>query len=74
MTRCEAITKKKVRCPNNGEYSASGKKILCHIHDMDGKFQQQLMAKHDKGCPAWAAWDISDACTCRRQFLPRFNR
>lgn len=43
--KCTALTKKKRPCPNFVENWRNG--TLCHVHDPNGKFRQQVKAKRE---------------------------
>jgi hypothetical protein len=43
VRKCTALTKKKKPCPNNVE--AWRDVDLCHVHDPNGKFRQQIQVK-----------------------------
>lgn len=43
LTKCTALTKKKKPCPNLVDAWRTG--TLCHVHDPNGKFKQQVQVK-----------------------------
>lgn len=42
--QCQAKTKKGKACPHHADRQNGGKPV-CHVHDADGKFQQNLQPK-----------------------------
>ena len=81
MTNCKATTKKKKPCPIPAEEWRNG---LCHVHDPDGKFRQQVrsgesraMRKAANKGPCQHAWYMREPgilCTKCGQIWEKDNR
>lgn len=47
MPRCNAFTKKKVRCPNHADAIDSEGNWLCHVHHPTMLYRLQVKARHN---------------------------